>query len=144
MEAQMMATLERVATRTIFVHPNSDPANLWPTHRLLADLGHEVTSTSTLEEALRLMRDDPTDLLILEEPPKSEASFREEELKQIRSLPASLQPREVAIFSDRPGAADRVRPTGVPRVHILVKPLHMHGLLQIVRQLSGRLGTSVN
>jgi len=142
----MMATLDQVATKTIFVHPNADPANLWPTHRLLADLGHEVTSTSTLEEALRLMREDPVDLLILEEPPKSEPSFREEELEQLRSLPASQQPREIAIFSDRPssdraGESERARQIGSPRVHVLLKPLHMHGLLQIVRQLHARVGT---
>ena len=140
----MMATLEQVATRTIFVHPNSDPANLWPTHRLLADLGHEVTSTNTLEDALRIMREDPTDLLILEEPPKSEAGFREEELRQIRSLPLEQQPREVAIFSDRPGVLDRVRQLGSPRVHVLLKPLHMHGLLQVIRHLHARVGNGIN
>jgi hypothetical protein len=94
----MMATLEQVAMRTIFVHPNADPANLWPTHRLLADLGHDITSTSTLDEALRLMREDgeAADLLIIEEPHKADPAVREEELRQIRALPASRQPREVA------------------------------------------------
>jgi CheY-like chemotaxis protein len=140
----MMATLDQVVTRTIFVHPNSDPTNLWPTHRLLADLGHEVTSTSTLEEALRLMRDDPTDLLILEEPSAPEANFREQGLDQIRSLPPSRQPREVAIFSDRPAPPVRARQFDSPRVHILLKPLHMHGLLQIVRQLHARVVRSVD
>ena len=140
-----MATLDQVAMRTIFVHPNSDPANLWPTHRLLADLGHEITSTNTLEEALRLMREeDFTDLLILEEPPKAEASFREEELRQIRSLPTSQQPREVAIFSDRPKDFRTTRQSGAPRVHVLVKPLHMHGLLQVIRHLDSRVVSTAN
>ena len=138
----MMATLDQVATRTIFVHPNSDPANLWPTHRLLADLGHEVTSKSTLEEALRLMREDPIDLLILEEPPKSPASVREQALQQIRALPMAQRPREVAIFSDRPGEPDQSRQTGTPRVHVLLKPLHMHGLLQILRHLDARVSSA--
>jgi DNA-binding response OmpR family regulator len=138
----MMATLDQVATRTIFVHPNSDPANLWPTHRLLADLGHEVSSLSTLDEAMRVMRDDPVDLLILEEPAKSEAGYREHELEQIRSLPASQQPREVAIFSDRPGPFEQTRQAGMPRVHILLKPLHMHGLLHVVRQLHSRVSAT--
>ena len=140
----MMAMLDQVATRTIFVHPNSDPANLWPTHRLLADLGHEVTSMSTLDEALRVMREDSVDLLILEEPSKAEAGFRENELQRIRALPASQQPREVAIFSDRPSdrsnLKDMGRQSSSPRVHILLKPLHMHGLLHLVRNLEHRTG----
>jgi hypothetical protein len=135
----MMATLDQVAIRTIFVHPNADPANLWPTHRLLADLGHEITSTSTLDEALRLMQEETTDLLILEEPPKAEAALREEELRQIHSLPPSQQPREVAIFSDRPKDYRSTRHSGAPRIHVLVKPLHMHGLLQVIRQLETRV-----
>jgi hypothetical protein len=136
----MMATLDQVAIRTIFVHPNADPANLWPTHRLLADLGHEITSTSTLDEALRLMeQEDTTDLLILEEPPKAEAALREEEIRQIRSLPPLRQPREVAIFSDRPKEYRPNRHLGSPRIHVLVKPLHMHGLLQVIRQLETRV-----
>jgi hypothetical protein len=139
----MMATLDQVAIRTIFVHPNADPANLWPTHRLLADLGHEITSTSTLAEALRLMEEEEaTDLLILEEPPTAEASLREEQLGQIRSLPPSQQPREVAIFSDRPKEFRSGRYAGAPRIHVLVKPLHMHGLLQVIRHLDARLPAS--
>ena len=134
-----MAALDQVGMRTIFVHPSADPSSRWPTHRLLADLGHEITSTNTLEEALRLMREeDATDLLILEEPPTAEASFREEELRQIRSLPVSQQPRDVAIFSDRPREFRSTRSSAVPRVHVLVKPLHMHGLLQVIRQLDVR------
>jgi DNA-binding response OmpR family regulator len=136
----MMATLTQTTTRTIFVHPNSDPANLWPTHRLLADLGHEVSSMSTLEDALRVMREDPVDLLILEEPPKADPSVREYALQQIRSLPPSQQPRDIAIFSDRPGTSDHSRQSGAPRIHVLLKPLHMHGLLHVVRQLRGRAG----
>jgi CheY-like chemotaxis protein len=138
----MMDTLDQVATRSIFVHPNSDPANLWPTHRLLADLGHDVTSTSTLEEALRLMGEDPVDLLILEEPANSDASYRDEELQKIRSLPMSQQPHEIAIFSDRPGDHRAARKSGSPHVHVLVKPLHMHGLLQVLRRLESRVSAA--
>ena len=140
----MMATLDQVAMRTIFVHPNADPANLWPTHRLLADLGHDITSTSTLGEALRLMQDEQeaADLLIIEEPHKADPAIREEELRQIRSLPASQQPREVAIFSDRPKEYHSSRQSGSPRVHVLVKPLHMHGLLQVIRQMDARLSNT--
>jgi len=135
-----MATLDQVAIRTIFVHPNADPSNLWPTHRLLADLGHEITSTSTLDEALRLMQgEEATDLLILEEPPKADADLREEEIRQIRSLPPTQQPREVAIFSDRPKEYRSTRHSDAPRIHVLVKPLHMHGLLQVIRQLETRV-----
>ena len=137
-----MAALDQMVTRTIFVHPDSDPANLWPTHRLLADLGHEVSSVSTLEEAIRVMRNDPVDLLILEEPPKSEASFRENEFQQIRALPASQQPREIVIFSDRPSTTVHARRTGTPRVHVLLKPLQMHGLLHVIRHLHARAGAA--
>ncbi len=135
-----MTTLDRVATRTLFVHPDADSAEHWPTHRLLSDLGHEVTSMTSLDEAIKSMEGDPVDLLILEEPDKAEPALRESELRRIQSLPASQQPREIAIFSDRPGEVAPVRSTGTPRVHILIKPLHMHGLLHVIRHLHRRSG----
>jgi len=141
-----MATVDQIALRTIFVHPEADPANLWPTHRLLADLGHDITSIGTLQAALDLMQDEgeAPDLLIIEEPHKADPALREEELRQIRSLPRSQQPREVAIFSDRPEEFRPSRLADAPRVHVLVKPLHMHGLLQVIRQMDGRLASVAN
>ena len=135
----MMDTLDQVATRTLFVQPDAVPSVDGPTHRLLTGLGHEVTTLSTLSEALHQMREEPVDLLILEDAPGSD---REQQLEQIRALPAGRRPLEVAIFSDRADESNRLQTTGTPRVHLLLKPLHMHGLLQVIRQLDARLASS--
>jgi hypothetical protein len=133
-----MATLGQTATRTIFVHPDLDSTNHWPTHRLLADLGHDVTSILSLDDAVRAMHEDPVDLLVIEEPARADAALRERCLQQIRSLPLDKQPLEVAIFSDRPAPPDASRHHGTPRVHVLLKPLHVHGLLHVIRHLRSR------
>jgi hypothetical protein len=58
-------------------------------------------------------------------------------VNQLADLPAELRPRELAIFSDVAddtlrGLRARIKPS---KVHIFLKPLHMHGLLSVLRQL---------
>ena len=41
---------DQVAIRAVFVYPQRDNRALPPTHRLLSDLGHEVTTTESLSD----------------------------------------------------------------------------------------------
>jgi len=58
-------------------------------------------------------------------------------VNRLAELPAESRPHELAIFSDH--ADDSL--TGLRKkiagthVHVLLKPLHMHGLLKVLRQL---------
>jgi DNA-binding NtrC family response regulator len=103
--------------------------------RLLTEYGHEVASAQTPEQALGLLQDD-TDLLIVD---VCNSAINKEFVNHLADMPAAARPRSVVVFADRVDenlSAMRKR-LGASRWHVLLKPLHMHGLLNVLRQLDG-------
>jgi hypothetical protein len=129
MNAQEHTTLRAIILPSGYQLPDDAPTN-----RLLMDLGHTVLSASTAEQAMRLLRDDPTDILIVD---VTDSPENRRLIDQLGELPADSRPRELAIFTER--SEDRFRRlkavVAPAHVHVFLKPLHMHGLLSILRRL---------
>jgi CheY-like chemotaxis protein len=132
MTAQMRAALRAV------VLPASEPppAHDTPTRRLLGELGHDVTRAASPDHALKLMTSDHTDLLVVD----ISNSNNRELLDSLEDLPESKRPDQVAVFSDTGDVSLReLQEKAAPsHVHVFLKPLHMHGLLGVLRQLERR------
>ena len=105
-----------------------------PTNRLLMDLGHTVMSAATADEALRLLRDDLADILVVD---VSDSAENRQLIDRLGDLPADSRPRELAIFTeDSDDRFRKLRAVVAPsHVHVFLKPLHMHGLLNVLRRL---------
>jgi hypothetical protein len=105
-----------------------------PTNKLLEDLGHTVFSAGTADEAMRLLKADPTDILVVD---VTESEENRRLIDRLAELPLDNRPRELAIFTER--SEDRFRKLRVSvapsHVHVFLKPLHMHALLNILRRL---------
>jgi hypothetical protein len=81
---------------------------------------------------MELLQHDQVDLLVVD---VSASARNRDFLNKLVELPDSSRPREVAIFNDMAddslrGMRTRLRPS---HVHIFLKPLHMHGLLSVLR-----------
>jgi hypothetical protein len=88
-------------------------------------------------EALDLLEQDQTDLLIVD---VSGSRRNRDFVNEIARLPIGIQPRQVAIFSDIAdeslrGLRGRIKPC---KLHVFLKPLHMHGLLGVLRRLENQ------
>lgn len=105
-----------------------------PTRRLLGGLGHDVTRASSPAQALELVNADHTDLLVVD---VANSEGNRTLLSAISDLPQSKQPQQIAIFTDAiDGSLRETRKAmGSRRVHLFVKPLHMHGLLSVLRKM---------
>jgi hypothetical protein len=126
-------TVQKQALRAIIFHGADTDAEGMSAFRLLSDLGHSVTPTHSTQDASRLLGDGDADLLIVYVHSAEEGRL----VDWLSDIPSESRPREVAIVSDQSeNAASRLRSKfGPARVHVLLKPLHVHGLLNIVRQL---------
>jgi len=101
--------------------------------KLLSEYGHEVASVRSPEQALGLLQDEDTDLLVVD---VSNSGNNTAFLNRLADMSAGVRPRSVVIFADRADenlSALRRR----LRWHVLFKPLHLHGLLSVLRQLDG-------
>lgn len=128
-----MTVEDRATFRSVILSAEAVPS-AYRAGQILNDLGHDVSPASSPAHAMDLLQREPTDLLIVD----VSSSLRNREfVNHLSDLPASARPRELAIFSD---VADetlrslraRIKPS---KVHIFLKPLHMHGLLSVLRQL---------
>jgi CheY-like chemotaxis protein len=122
----------RTAIRAV-VLPSSDAQSYdTPTRRLLGELGHDVTRADSSEHALELINADHTDLLVVDITNNS----NREMLDSLMEMPESKRPAQMAVFSD---SIDRQlrewRRLAPSHVHVFLKPLHMHGLLTVLRQM---------
>jgi CheY-like chemotaxis protein len=127
-------TVEDRATIKAVILPADKTMPLSRTGQLLSDYGHEVASAHSAEEAGQLLRQDVTDLLVVDVTNSAEnRAF----VTGLADLSPDYLPRQLAIFSDCAdetlrGLRKRISPC---KVHIFLKPLHMHGLLGLLRQL---------
>jgi response regulator RpfG family c-di-GMP phosphodiesterase len=124
---------DRVTFRSVILPAESAPA-AYRSEQLLNDLGHEVSPANSPEHALSLLQQEPTDLLVVD---VSGSARNREFVGQLPAMDASARPAQVAIISDVLDDALRGVRTrlGRAKVHVFLKPLHMHGLLNFLRTL---------
>lgn len=80
-----------------------------------------------------MLQDEPADLVVVD----ADRAGQREFVSRLSSLPADQQPRQLAIFSDTldDSLATLSHKLSPARVHVLLKPLHMHGLLGVLRHI---------
>jgi hypothetical protein len=128
-----MTVEDRATLRAVIVPAESATAGQ-RAGRLLDDIGLDVDQAQTPHDAMDMLQRDPTDLLVVD---LSNSARNRQFVEDLADLPASARPRQLAIFSDYMdedlrGLRGRMRPC---KVHVFLKPLHMHGLLGVLRQL---------
>lgn len=131
----MTTTADSTHLRAIVVHAAVTKIDADSTSKLLTDLGHRVDPAANASEAMHLLRSGKTDLLVVDLPAGDETDV----LEQLALLPVDHHPGEVAVFSDAASdAVAAVRTRRTRKVHVFFKPLHMHGLLNVLRGLEHR------
>src|ERR1700722_10616007 len=130
----MVMTVEDRATfRSVILPADAAPA-FYRTGELLNDLGYEVAPADSADHALDLLHQDQTDLLIVD---VSNSPGNRAFIQHVSELPAEMRPRQLAIFSDTSDDSLRsLRARFKPsKVHVFLKPLHIHGLLTVLKKL---------
>ena len=130
-----MTAQETTTKRSIVLTRESDEPSESTAYRLLSELGHEVVPVSSPDRAVSALQHDPAaDLVVIDmDAPGELLSLR----RLFDDVPESQQPRQVAVFSDRfdPSLSELRRRLTPQRVHVFLKPLHLHGLLGLLRQI---------
>ncbi len=73
------------------------------------------------------------DLVVIDALPGNE---KRRLLTEIGGLPVEKRPRQIVIFSDRiDDYLSDLRRQLAPVVHVMLKPLHLHGLLNLVKSI---------
>jgi DNA-binding NtrC family response regulator len=128
MTAQVRSSLRAVVLPSPEAHPHDTP-----TRRLLGELGHDVARAVSPDHALQLMNSDHTDLLVVD----ITCGWNRDMIDALFDMPADKRPDQVAVFSDSIDSQLREmrRSVNPSHVHIFLKPLHMHGLLNVLRQM---------
>lgn len=119
--------------------PDSYPLDT-PTRRLLKELGHEVDRANTPEQAMELLNSDHTDLLVVD---LTNNNLNRQLIDSMQEMSEDKRPTQMAIFTDAMDSQLREfrRKCSPAKVHVFLKPLHMHGLLNVVRNMERkRLG----
>jgi CheY-like chemotaxis protein len=128
-----MTAQDQLTLKTIILHGQSVDAGGLPEYRLLNELGHDVTITPSAQQAVQFLQSDRADLVVVDSDRLGQNDF----ISRLAALPADQQPRQIAIFSDAidqslSAIAGKVQRS---RVHMLLRPLHMHGLLKVLRSI---------
>ncbi|MDP9174133.1 MAG: hypothetical protein M3O30_09745 [Planctomycetota bacterium] len=139
MTAQIRSALRAVVLPSPDYQTNQDT----PTRRLLDELGHDVTRAMSPNHALELLGSEHTDLLVVD---ITNNNQNRDLISSLVALPESKRPEQVAIFTDSIDAHLREmrRAISPAKVHIFLKPLHMHGLLNVLRHMERGDGANRN
>jgi CheY-like chemotaxis protein len=131
-----MTAQQQLTLRAILLHNQVGESYSLPAYRLLSDLGHDVTETDSADQALEMLRSDGADLLVVDADRPEQRAV----VNRLSDLPADQQPRHVAIFSDTldESLSSLSLKLSSSRVHVLLKPLHMHRLLGVLRHFEGK------
>ncbi|MGH7213574.1 MAG: hypothetical protein ACREIT_02240 [Tepidisphaeraceae bacterium] len=126
--------------RAVIVHCGQEECDHTAAAMLLSGMGHEVIPTASLDEAAAALGGGalPADLLIIDASGAGGADAANLIVPRLLDeLPADHQPLQVAIFSSQmDGRLAALRRRLSPaRVHVFLKPLHLHGLLGVLRHL---------
>jgi DNA-binding NtrC family response regulator len=128
-----MMAQEQVALRTIILHGQATDVVGLPEYRLLHNMGHDVATADTTRQAVEFLQTDRADLVVIDADRAGQRDF----LSILGDLPADQQPTQVAIVSDSvdDGLSRLVQKLQRAHVHVLLRPLHMHGLLGVLRNI---------
>src|SRR4051812_32124738 len=128
-----MTAQEQSTLKTLILSDVAVDAFELPAYRLLNDLGHDVSAADSADEAVEMLQQDQTDLVVVD----ADSPNQREMVSRITELPPEQQPRQLAIFSDAldESLSALLRKLSPARVHVLLKPLHMHGLLGVLRNI---------
>jgi response regulator RpfG family c-di-GMP phosphodiesterase len=107
-----------------------------PTRRLLGELGYDVARADSSDHALELINSEHTDLMVVD----ITSATNRQLFESLCELPESKRPDQVAVFTDSIDSQLREwrRKISPSQVHVFLKPLHMHGLLGVLRQMEQR------
>jgi hypothetical protein len=130
-----MVASERAVLRAVILPSDRSQRGLSPTGRLLSDLGINALPANSPDEARQLLSEGLADLLVVDVAGSVENALF---AKSLGDLPVDQLPREISIFTDNQDIQIRALRTKLApaHVHIFLKPLHVHGLLGILRQMS--------
>jgi CheY-like chemotaxis protein len=131
-----MTAQEQLTLKAILLHHEASDSRTLPAYRLLSDLGHHVTPAGSADQVVQMLQTDRADLLVVDADRPEQRAV----VNRLGDLPADQQPRHIAIFSDAlddvlGGMSHKLSPA---RVHVLLKPLHMHRLLNVLRHCEGK------
>jgi response regulator of citrate/malate metabolism len=131
-----MIAQEQQTLRAILLTNQASDSYSLPAYRLLSDLGHDVTPTDSTDQVFAMLQNDGADLLVVDADKPEQRAV----VNRLGELPADQQPREVAIFSDSQDEAisSLAHKLSAARVHVLLKPLHMHRLLGVLRHFEAK------
>jgi DNA-binding NtrC family response regulator len=129
----MMVQTRSVLRAVVLPSPDASPQDT-PTRRLLGGLGHDVTRAMTPDHALELIGAEHTDLLVVD---LTGNNANSQLIDALEELPRDKRPLQLAIYTDAIDLAlrDFRRNYGPAHVHVFLKPLHMHGLLSVLRNM---------
>jgi DNA-binding response OmpR family regulator len=133
----MTMTAEHQALRAVVVTNETTIDASQPTCRLLSELGHDVAGAASPDEAMNILQDAGADLLVID---LSTLDQKRRMFERLAALPREFKPTRVALFSDEADDFTRSlhRDHDNSRVHVFIKPLHLHGLLNVLRHIEGR------
>jgi DNA-binding NtrC family response regulator len=131
-----MTVEDRAIFRSVIL-PSETATAAHTAGQLLNEYGHEVVPAQSPRHALDLLREEHTDLLIVD---LSESSRNGEFLARLAELPISARPLQLAVFTDGGdenlgSLRSQIKPC---KLHVFLKPLHMHGLLGILRRMEAQ------
>jgi hypothetical protein len=131
-----MTAQDQLTLKAILLHNNACDSFDLPSFRLLSDLGHDVTAIGSTDGVLEILQHDRADLLVVD----ADRVERQDVVNRLGELPDDQQPRQIAIFSDAidEGLSSLVHKLTPARVHVLLKPLHMHRLLGVLRNIEAK------
>jgi len=126
-----MTLADRVTLRAVVLPAESMASSR--AEKLLSEYGHDVANAPSPEQALKLLQEEETDLLVVD---VSNSNDNKSFLHRLAEMPAGVRPRNVVVFADRADESLSALRRRL-RWHVLFKPLHLHGLLSVLRQLDG-------
>lgn len=125
-----MSLLTSNAIRTVLLH-DSVSGYEHPVHRLLEGIGHDVEPT-TADQLSHALEGERAELVVVD----LEGSADEADVaRQIASLPADRRPKHVAFLTDTADLASTLPASHAPRFHVFVRPLHMYGLVNVIKRI---------
>ncbi len=129
-----MMAQPRSALRAVVLPAPETKLQDTPTRRLLGELGHDVARAETPDHAIELLSHDHTDLLVVDVTNENQNT---QLIDSLAMLPDDKRPVQVAIYTDAISARlrDFRRTYAHSQVHIFLRPLHMHGLLGVLRNM---------
>jgi hypothetical protein len=128
MTAQVQTTLRTIILQTSRL--DTTPAGM-----LLSGLGHQVTPSASSVDALRELQADGADLVVIDADKTDETAAL---MSRLAELDPAKRPRAIAVLADHAVEHSNVGSDPadeLPPVRVFIRPLHLHGLLGLVKRL---------